>query len=294
MVGILPHLVAPKGARARAQLGAAFETYFDNFDPHHTQSSAMIKSRYVTATKYGVSTWNQGRLEVGTLIGILANTIPSTFYMLVNIYSNPSLLRDIRSELETHSVTSTSATSKTLHVLALRDRSPLLSSTWNELLRLYARGASSRLVLEDTWLDNKYLLKKNMFVQMPIAVMHSDPSVWGPDAHTFNARRFMKSDDDSNRGKFAAAKSGAAYRPFGGGWALCPGRHFVTTEVMMLTAWLVLRFDMESLERGGEWVVPEQKQESLATSVFPPAKDINVKIIERKGHEGVEWRCEVD
>ena len=294
MVGILPNVLAPKGARARSQLGSAFETYFDNFDPNHTQSSAMVKSRYVTATKYGISTWNQGRLEVGTLIGILANTIPSTFYMLVNIYSNPSLLRDIRFELETHSITSTSAASKTLHVLTLRDRSPLLSSTWNELLRLYARGASSRLVLEDTWLDNKYLLKKNMVVQMPTAVMHSDPAVWGPDAHSFDPRRFMKSVDDNNRGKPAAAKSGAAYRPFGGGSALCPGRHFVTMEVMTLTAWLVLRYDMEPLGRGGEWVIPEQKQESLATNVFPPGEDIKVKVIERKGYEGVDWGFEVD
>ena len=275
-------------------LGSAFENYFNNFDPNSSQISAMVKSRYVTNTKYGISTWNQGRLEVGTLIGILANTIPSTFYMLVNIYSNPSLLQSIRAELETNSVSTTSPASKILHVLAVRDQSPLLLSTWNELLRLYARGASSRLVLEDTWLDNRYLLRKNMVVQMPTAVMHTDPKVWGPDAHVFNARRFMKSDDSNNSGKSSAGRSGAAYRPFGGGSALCPGRHFVTMEVMTLTAWLVLRFDMEPLENGGKWVVPEQKQESLATNVFPPGEDVRVRIVERKGYEGVEWGFEVD
>lgn len=56
----------------------------------------MIQARYSAATKYP---WNQGRLEVGTLLGILVNTLPSSFYMLVQIYSDPALLQDIRDEL---------------------------------------------------------------------------------------------------------------------------------------------------------------------------------------------------
>ena len=71
-------------------------------------------------------------------------------------------------------------------------------------------------------------------------------------------------------------KNLTAYRPFGGGASLCPGRHFVTLETMALAACLVARFEMSPVEGG--WAVPGQKQESLATNVFPPAKDIRVKI----------------
>ncbi|MCJ1307076.1 hypothetical protein MMC25_000722 [Agyrium rufum] len=287
MINVFPNIIAPKGARARSILGAAFQNYFENFDPDRTQSAAMIKARYHSNTKYGLSTWNQGRLEVGTLLGVLANTIPSAFYMLNRIYSDPALLQNIRDELESSSV-STSESSRTLHVLRLRENCPLLLSTWQEVLRVHARGASSRFVREDTLLDNRYLLKKNMVVQMPMTVIHSDPASWGNDAHVFQARRFLK-QGDALKGTRAG---GPAYRPFGGGASMCPGRHFVALEVTTLVAYLVLRFDMEP--SSGKWFVPAQRQESLATNVFPPAKDIKVKLSKRQGYEDVQWKFEVN
>ena len=288
MVDVLPSITARKGARAREVLGSAFQKYFDDYVPDQTQSSAMIKARYTSNTQYGLTTWNQGRLEVGTLLGILANTIPAAFYMLVHIYSDEQLLLDIRNELEASSVSTSETAIRTLHVLSVRDKSPLLYSTWQELLRVHARGTSSRFVREDTMLDDKYLLKKNMVLQMPMTVMHTDPAFWGNDAHSFNARRFLK-QDSSGQGIKA---SGAAYRPFGGGTSMCPGRHFVTLETMALIAYLVVQFDM--IPADGKWFIPAQKQESLATNVFPPSKDIKVKIVRRRGFEDVKWDFQVD
>ena len=74
---VLPNIFAPKGHRARMELGNAFQQYFENFAP--AQSAAIIRGRYDEATRYGITPLEQGRLEVGTLIGILANTIPSIF-----------------------------------------------------------------------------------------------------------------------------------------------------------------------------------------------------------------------
>lgn len=68
---------------------------------------------------------------------------------------------------------------------------------------------------------------------------------------------------------------------------MCPGRHFVTMEVLALTAYMVLRFDMTPTE--GKWAIPMQRQESLATNVFPPEKDIRVKVTRRLGYEHVIW-----
>ena len=281
---VLPSILAPKGNRARSVLASAFQEYFTHYDPEGSLSSAMIKARYSANIKHGVSFHDQGRLEVGTLLGILANTVPSAFYMICRIYSDEILLRDIRRELETACVTKTSDQStRTLNILAMREKSQLLHSTFQELLRVHAMGAGSRYVREDVLLHDQYLLKKGMVVQMPMAIMHSDSRIWGANVDEFQSKRFLKQADITKDSK----SQSVAYRPFGGGASLCPGRHFVTLEVMALTALIVLRFDVMPLE--GAWRIPSQKQESLATNVFPPERDIRVKVKSRGGFEGIGW-----
>ena len=284
MVNILPSVLAPKGHHARATLASAFQAYFENYDLQETQSSAMIKARYITNMKHGVSFLEQGRLEVGTLLGILANTIPSAFYMICRISSDTERLNDIRQELEATCVTKDSRSkSWKLNILAMRGKAHILHATFQELLRVHAMGAGARYVREDTLLNDKYLLKMGMIVQMPMAVMHSDPRIWGPDASNFRPERFLKQGGTKNDNK----SQSSAYRPFGGGASLCPGRHFVTLEVMALTALMVLRFDITPLD--GSWQIPRQKQESLATNVFPPESDIRVRIKRRQGLEDIKW-----
>jgi len=285
MLNIAPRIVAPKGSRARSELGAAFQQYFENYVPGQTKSSAMILARYSANTKYGVTPWNQGRLEVGTLLGILANTIPSIFYMLVHIYSDPALLQEIRKELEDTSVsTIPGEAGRYINILSMRNKCSLLHSTFQELLRVHALGAGARFVREDVMLDNRYLLKKGMVIQMPTAVMHSDPSAWGADVREFRPRRFLKQQETAKEFK----QNMTAYRPFGGGASLCPGRHFVAFETMALVAFMVLRFDLRPLD--GQWIIPRQKQESLATNVFPPEKDIRVRVTKRQGFGDVDWK----
>ncbi|KAL6714487.1 hypothetical protein ACLMJK_007911 [Lecanora helva] len=269
---VLPSVTAPKGYNARKKLAAAFQEYFEAYDISESQSSAMIRARYVANAQHGLTTDNQARLEVGTLLGILANTIPSIFYMLVHIYSDPALTADIREELANAGLTGTpEELAANPHLLSMPEVCPLLFSAWQELLRVHALGASSRFVLEDVFLDDRVLLKRGMVVQMPMAVMHHDPAAWGSDVKDFEPRRFQK-----------AAKGGikqTSYRPFGGGASLCPGRHFVTLETMALVACMLSMFDVNPVE--GLWFVPIQKQESMATNVFPPEHDVRVKISSR-------------
>lgn len=244
----------------------------------------MTQARHSAATKYGVTPWNQGRLEVGTLLGILANATPSSFYMLVHIYSDPALLQDIRDELEATSILNVPGERKrSLCVITMREKCRLLHSTFQELLRLHAQGAGARFVREDTLLDGQYLLKKGMVIQMPMAVMHSDPSIWGPDAREFQPRRFLKQNAAGNESKAALT----AYRPFGGGVSMCPGRHFATLGVLALMACIILRFDI--VPSHSEWSIPEPQQESLSTNVFPPKKDLKVRFIQRQGFEDIGW-----
>ncbi|KAL8684584.1 MAG: hypothetical protein Q9224_006256, partial [Gallowayella concinna] len=189
---IIPRLLAPVGYKARSDLAAAFAEYFRHYDPERAQSSAMIEARHHSNTQYGLTPWNQGCLEVGTLLGILANTIPSSFYMLVRLYTDPVLLEDVRAELEAVAINVTSDQTRVVEIMALRESCHLLNATWQELLRVHALGVGSRYVREDVLLNNQYRLEKGRVVQMPMAVLHSTPMVWGPDAHEFRPRRFMR------------------------------------------------------------------------------------------------------
>ena len=284
IIGLAPGLLAPKGAQARSELGLAFQQYFEHYEPKLARSAALIEARHSTNAHYGLTPWNQGRLEVGVLLGILANTVPAVFYMLVRVLSDPDLLKDIREEIERTSIQYDAGDSTYyLKILTMREKCILLYSTFQEILRVHALGSSVRYVREDILLQDQYLLKKGMVVQMPMAVMHSDPSAWGPDSRDFKPRRFLKLPNNAKESKTNAT----AYRPFGGGASLCPGRHFVTLEAMALTASFILRFDIASVD--GDWQVPPQKQESMATNVFPPIEDIRVEIRERQGHEGMNW-----
>ncbi|KAL8813489.1 MAG: hypothetical protein Q9200_000223 [Gallowayella weberi] len=283
IVDILPWLLAPVGNQARSDIAAAFADYFRHYDPERAQSSSMIEARHRSNTQYGLTPWNQGCLEVGTLLGILANTIPSSFYTLVRLYADPVLLEDVRAELEAVTIRVTSEQTRVIDIMAVRESCHLLNATWQEVLRVHALGVGSRYVRQDVLINNQYRLEKGRVVQMPMAVLHSNPAVWGPDVHEFRPRRFMKESDTAKSPKVNLP----GYRPFGGGASLCPGRHFVTLEVLALAACMVLRFDLTPAE--GNWQIPAQKQESMATNVFPPGADVKVKITKRQGYENVRW-----
>lgn len=232
-----------------------------------------------------MSTLYMKRLEVGSLIGILVNTVPTVVYMLYHIFSDKVLLEDIRAELKTSILLEIGSDKDVLklHLSALKEKSILFQSTFQEVLRVYSRGVSSRLVMEDTMLDGQYLLTKGSILMMPTSVIHPDSSSWGPI--DFQARRFFK------KGSFAQEpikrSSAACYRPFGGGATLCPGRHFASAEILALTAMIVYKYDLTPAS--SNWSLPKPHQTSLATNIFPPKTDIEVKVSVRPGLEKTRW-----
>jgi cytochrome P450 len=155
--------------------------------------------------------------------------------------------------------------------------------------------SSVRLVLEDTIIADQYLLKKGSIVQVPAPAVHTDPRIWGSDVAEFNPRRFAKSLNGTfvENGSAGAEKKEkqvhpSAFRGFGGGSSLCPGRHFAQIEVLSFTAMLALGYELEPVE-GDKLMIPKPLEPTLPLSVYKPEKDLMVNIRLREGLEGVKW-----
>ncbi|KAI1262207.1 cytochrome P450 [Xylariaceae sp. FL1019] len=88
--------------------------------------------------------------------------------------------------------------------------------------------------------------RKGATVMTVAPAQHTDPSLWSPTAGNFDHRRFL-------RGLRRKRINPAAFRPFGGGTVLCPGRHFVSTEVLSFVALLLLQLDIRPITKGAEW-----------------------------------------
>ncbi len=297
MLGIAPWLIAPKSRRAQIRLSEALCDWMDK--GYCKTASPWIQNRLQLLIDRGLTPRMAAQTEVGMMFGILANAMPTTFWVIAYIFTHPDVLHDIRAELEnTDGVVSLrSDGQRVISMSALKVKTPLLNSVLREVLRIYAPLSSVRLVLEDTIIADQYLLKKGSIVQIPGGAVHSDARIWGSDVGEFNPRRFEKSINGTlvENGSTGTEKEKqvhpSAFRGFGGGSSLCPGRHFAQMEILGFTAMLALGFELGPVE-GDKLVLPKPVEATFPLSAHKPEKDLMVNIRLRDGFEGVKWAFE--
>ncbi|KAI4095287.1 MAG: hypothetical protein LQ339_007284 [Xanthoria mediterranea] len=288
-----PALLARKGYRARSRLINAMNDYLERRG--HETGSDLTKARYQAGLTYGLSVPNIARFELGSIMGVLINSTPTLFWMLAHIYSDAQLLTDVRMELSLRRTNQTTAqdgknNKRTIDTTTFRQVSPLLLSIYQETLRFHTHNSSSRMVTQDTILAKQYRLQAGSIIQLPGGAIHALPSIWGADAHEFQPRRFLASSTPhADKMKLRPA----AFRSFGGGVSLCPGRHFAATEICAAAAMLVSRFEMVAVDARGErveWRLPAMQVGRITSSIPLPKGDVRVRVSARK--EGGEWRWE--
>jgi cytochrome P450 len=278
LVGILPSITARKPIAARAKVAKAFEEYYKAGGVE--KASALARLRYQAEIDNNVPLADIARYEVGGSIAILVNTAPAAFWTLLLFFSRPTLLAEIRKEIDACTMTTNKngCVVKSIDITTLKEACPLLLYSYQETLRYSSMGTSVREVMEDTYLD-QWLLKKGAMLQMPSRIIHQDASLWGDDVAEFNPRRFYPGEKNRTRN--------VCFRAFGGGKTLCPGRHFATNEILAVVAVFIARLDMEPV--GGEWKHPTTLNTNVASVVMEPDNDIEVEIKAREGFEGVKW-----
>ncbi|KAI1129318.1 cytochrome P450 [Nemania abortiva] len=211
----------------------------------------------------------QPRGGLGNTFAVLGNTTPSAWWFLYHVLSDTQVPADIRRELEACVQVDTKTNTQSIDLACIRTSCPILLSTFQEMLRFRALNAGPRVVIEDVTV-NGFLLKMGNILMIPAPVHHTDSLAWGESARVFDHMRFAR--------KFALGKKGqtrVAFRAFGGGHVLCPGRHFASTGIMALGPLLALQFDVKPV--AGQWTEPKCDRSPLATGFPVPDHDIPVE-----------------
>jgi cytochrome P450 len=150
-----------------------------------------------------------------------------------------------------------------------------------ESLRIGSENFSVRLIKDDILLGDQYMLKKGSVVQIAGGVLHADKTIWGDDVYDFNPGRFLTQK----------ARGGgihpAAFRGFGGGKTLCPGRHFATNEILVFAAMIVHGFDMTGPDNQPV-KVPPKDDGVLPVHILEPHPGNNPQVVIKLRENGAE------
>lgn len=283
MLDILPqNIFFKKAVEGREHLIKSFAKYYT--DGSYTQGSAYIQKFVRHCIDQKMPENDTPRLLLGTVFNNVANTIPTAFWVIYRIFSDPVVLNDCRNEVSQAIHDNPDGTS-TIDLNFILNSCPILHSTYQEVFRYHGIANSVRVVSEDHMLDNKYLLKKGDLVMMSARSQHTNSDLWGENVGDFYHRRFIKH-------KGSRSFDPVAFRGFGGGVTLCPGRHFATSEILLLTTLLLLRFEIRP--KNGTWKVPSTAKSSQAEAVEQPDYDVEIEVVPRKEGSDRVWKIGED
>lgn len=246
-------------------------------------ASGLVRKRYEHhVEKFGFSLEDFARGELGNAFAVLGNSTPCSLWVLYHIFSDDQVLADVRREVsslvhEDHDEQGRKTNS--IDLAGIRTSCPVLLSTFQETMRYRAVAPGPRVLLEDVMLNEQYLLKKGSMLMIPTPVQHSDTTAWGETANVFDHMRFVRAPGKKRPNR-------VAFRAFGGGHVLCPGRHFASTEIMALAALLVLQFD--AVPVAGRWIEPTWKNSPVQAGFPVPDEDIDVEL--RPRDPDTKWK----
>jgi len=258
----------------------------------------MIPTMFEKNKSYGLTPGEAAKMEMATSLAMLSSGAITAFWLMLHIISDATALHACRTELLDLVVTNKGEESiKVVDLSLTRAKCPTLLAFFHETLRHHSTVISIKKIQHDTTLtfssshsqsQQLYHLKKDAILMIPGTAVHHDPGVWGLRATTFDHQRFLAPDG----GQKKLLSYTSAYRPFGAGATMCPGRHFSTATILSLAAMVLLRFDFEPVGAEGEsgWRMPATENADLWNAMPKPDWDVLVRVRPKKGDENVEWR----
>ncbi|KAG5745486.1 hypothetical protein H9Q70_011818 [Fusarium xylarioides] len=270
-----PSFSARTATEAREKVACALEAYFRDNDLLLTGHSELVEGLMQCIHKHSMGTQFAARFFLCLVSGFVINTVPAAFWLIGHISDDEQLKAIIREELN-QVVTSDTCGSLTVSPEAVRGRCPYLMSTCHEVLRFISSSTSTFFIHQDTYLNNRYLLKKGAILQVASTAIHSNTDIWGPAAQAFKPDRFVKPEKVHP----------SANRTFGGGITLCPGRQLAMNELILTVAMIFHTFDVEFSPETPRLPAPMVTD---MLSVKKPMTDLEIRMSRRPGMEHVSW-----
>ncbi|KAF7531988.1 hypothetical protein G7054_g8363 [Neopestalotiopsis clavispora] len=281
------------GHRARAKVFSAFREYLQRLPD---DVSFLIRERQDVLYQSGMDEEDIVKMQAH-FSDTYSNIWSTMFWTLYEVFSRPHVLEDIRDEIFSKAVIRTSPSpmaqdlgsdenedkgTLTLDISAVKTECAVLLSTFQETQRHRHEMPVPRMVTEDTLLDGLYLLKRGNWLQMPAQPVHSSRNIWGPDADVFDPYRFVSDDVDTKNPQKKIQRN--SFHAWGTAPYTCPGRQFVATEIMAVTALLAMQFDLIPEGRDGpDWERNPATRPFQRTTLARPKKGVPVKLVSREG-----------
>jgi len=292
LMNIFPSVTASKAYFGRERLVKALESYLEKGS--YITGSKIVQKRIEIALQHGWTLRAAARSELSFLFAGIVNATTSTFWIILQIFADHQLLSTVREEikgvLKAHETDQSELGPYTLNITELKENCPMLVAVYRECLRLGSDNYSTRMVKENTLLADRYFLKKGAVVQIAGGVIHANQSIWGHNVERFDPSRFLTErrqphQQQQQQSGVAANKQNqihpAAFRAFGGGKTLCPGRHFAMNEILGCVSLVVMMFDIEAPENG-KIQVPKKNDNVLPVHILEPVSPVKVLISSRQ------------
>ena len=161
------------------------------------------------------------------------NTFKLCFWVLAHLLHDAKLLDTIRAE------TAQTICNDKVNLDQLMNCCPRLEALFFEVMRLTASLTTMRKILSPTEIGGK-ILPQGYRVLVPYRQLHFNEDAFGENVDEFDPERFLVNKNLTHN---------PAFRPFGGGANLCPGRFIARQEVVVFIALILHRFDIERVER---------------------------------------------
>ena len=146
------------------------------------------------------------------------------------------------------------------------DRCPQLIAVYHEALRVVTSSISVRNIISRLELGGS-ILQPGCRVLIPYRQILMNEEVFGPNAASFDASRFLRNPSLARNQSF---------RPFGSGTTHCPGRFLAQKEVLTFIGIALSRFDIFKSNRSSPFPRLELKKPCLG--IMAPVKGDDVKV----------------
>ncbi|KAI3332050.1 cytochrome P450 [Xylariaceae sp. AK1471] len=241
-----------------------------DWEPHFGSRLSRETAKWLR--KRGFSNHAAAGHTMATLFGLNGNTVPITAWAIIELIKDPSLFQAIREEALTAAVLNPTG-QRQFDAQALVNL-PLMQSLYVEVMRMHVSFNVTRKAVQTFAIDG-YTIEIGSLVQTCSQIAHYEEDVWGTEDHPaseFWAWRHIKyvNEVDEHSGRvtrkavFAMKGRPSSFFPYGGGYVMCPGRHFAKQEILLAIAIIISNYDIEFVE----WVKPDGSQ-----SVRPPQDD---------------------